>query len=199
MICLRCRQHVAIKACPRGAVLFEVIISLVIFATTAGLTLSAASSVLENLDRNRKRMQAADIASSLLSELEAGLISLEDLRGDPSPAVGTFREQARREFDQQAEHSPTWRIEVDTERSEFEGLTLVSITVTQATSDAIGASGPARGTGNDEITQSTVRFTLRQLMRVREQPAEQYEEDQVLEDLPDAPMPGALDQSGGGP
>jgi len=63
---------------------------------------------------------------------------------------------------------------VETSRSEFQGLTLVELTVREITAE----------TGPDEAPAGA-SFTLRQLMALRETDAEAYEVDEMLEGLPE--------------
>ena len=171
----------------RAAVLLEVIVSMVIFVAASGLTLSTASNVLDGLDRQRRQMQAADIAASLLAELEAGLISINDLRDDPSATVGSFRNSSRTDFDRE-QTEPQWRIEISTERSEFEGLSLVTIEVREARENT--AMQTQQQMAGAVSARSEITFTLRQLIELREDEAESYERDEMLEDLPNQPADG---------
>ena len=65
-----------------------------------------------------------------------------------------------------------WTVDLTTERTEFTGLVLVELTVREE-SDAHAAD------------EEPVSVTLRQLMRLRDADAEEYELDEMLRDLPD--------------
>lgn len=92
----------------RGAVLFEIMLSVALFGGAAAFTLAAVRSVFTALDQLERRQKAADLARSSLAELEAGLISLAELR----------------------DHSVDgWTFDLETRRSEFGDLVLVELTV----------------------------------------------------------------------
>jgi hypothetical protein len=96
---------------------------------------------------------------------------LGELRGEWSGAVGSRLEDE----DLEAEpRGPTWEIDVETSPTEFPGLTLVELTVTEIT----GVTGPDDAPGG-------VSFTLRQLLALRETDPEAYEIDELLEGLPE--------------
>ncbi|MCI0630807.1 MAG: hypothetical protein L0Y44_09165 [Phycisphaerales bacterium] len=95
----------------RAGVLFEVMLSVALFGGAAAFTLAAVRSVFANLDQLQRRQEAADLARSSLAELEAGLISLAELR----------------------DHSADgWTFDLKTSRSEFGDLVLVELTVKEA-------------------------------------------------------------------
>src|SRR5262245_36044128 len=71
----------------RGGVLFEVMLSVALFAGAAAFTLAATRSVSITLERSQKQQQAVDLARTRLAELEAGLITLGDLRGESAGAA----------------------------------------------------------------------------------------------------------------
>ena len=123
----------------RGAVLFEVLLSVALFGGAAAFTLAAMQSVFDSLDRLRSRQEAIDLASSKLAELEAGLISLADLRSGNA-----------------ADSDERWVFDLHSRRSEFTRLTLVELTVRQRESG--GGAGAA----------TPVSFTLRQLIALRQ-------------------------------
>lgn len=59
----------------RGAALLEVIIALALFVATAAVVTSALSSSLDSLDRQRLNTHAANLAASVLAELQLGIRS----------------------------------------------------------------------------------------------------------------------------
>jgi hypothetical protein len=104
---------------PRGGVLFEVMLAVALFGGAAAFTLGAVRSVFNTLDRTRRQHEAVDLARTKLVELEAGFISLAELR----------------DFS-----TETWALELKTSRTEFPGLTLVELIVREAGSDSATAS-----------------------------------------------------------
>ncbi len=153
----------------RGSVLFEVMLSVALFVGAAAFCLSATNSVFGALDRGQRTQFAVDLARSKLAELEAGLVNIRDLRGEWSGAVGS-----RPEDDQFDQARRWWTFDVSSTRTEFQGLTLVELTVHETT------DGSTPETGSDLIS-----YTLRQLVVLRETPDEAYEEDDLLEGLPE--------------
>lgn len=151
--------------------LFELLIAISIFVVTASLTLSALRNGHAGLGRAHQEQLAIDIARSRLSELESGARSLTNLRTGalerigsidlaeyPATGTGVRRDLSR------------WHVELETERSPYQGLTLVTITV-YAPDDTARARG----------------YTLRQLIRVRDADSVEFEEDEIMEDLPQPP------------
>jgi hypothetical protein len=161
----------------RGGVLFEVMLALALFIGAATFTLRATRSVISALDRSQRESMAVDIACAKMAELEAGMTTIAELR-DPDSALDTVGsiESFAADHEQRVltASEPEWAIEVETERSEFPGLMLVTLTVSELQEEF--------ALENDE---PVVSYTLRQLIPVREQGAGEYEEDEILEGLPD--------------
>lgn len=149
----------------RGAVMLEVLLSVALFVGAAAFCLGATRSMMTALDRADRRHRALDIARSKLAELEAGLIALQDLRGQWDGGVGSH--QAEVDFEQADVQQTAWTLDVETSLTEFRGLTLVALTVAQA------------GTADDAVS-----VTLRRLMTLRDTGVEEYEADDLLEGLP---------------
>jgi hypothetical protein len=160
----------------RGGVLFEVMLSIALFAAAAAFTLGAVRSVYHTLERSEKRQQAVDLARTRLAELEAGLITLRDLQGDSAGAADSPALASRdaSSFDESAAARPRWRLETRTTRTEFTGLTLVELTVIES----IPAEAEAAG-------ESAMQYTLRQLVAVREDEGEAWQEDDLTRGLPE--------------
>jgi len=97
---------------PRAAVLFEMLLSLSLFAGAAAFTLAAVRSAFHTLDQTRRRQEAVDLARSRMGELEAGLISLADLRGGARDS-----------------RIEGWTFDIKSSRTSFRDLTLVELTV----------------------------------------------------------------------
>ena len=155
----------------RGALLLEVLLSIALFAGASAFALGAARSVFDALDRAKRQQQAVDIATSKMAELEAALINVRDLRSEWMGEIGTYEPDL--EFNA-SNDSRYWEIDVQTYPSEFAGLNLVELTVTEAT-DAM----------NDDGSVVPMSFTLRQLMPPREADVEAYREDELIEGLPE--------------
>jgi len=158
-----------------GGILFEVLLSIAVFAAGASFVLAAASGTLEAQHRSLREQQAADLAATLMAELQIGNISLTELREGLPRDLGSI-EGFRELVDQRvADGGMGWSVDMNTQRSEFPGLTLVELTVTATVERAIGA---------DEPGSNTARFTLRELVRLRGADAEAFQQDELLEDLP---------------
>jgi hypothetical protein len=144
-----------------GGVLLEVVIALTLFIGAASLTLAAARSVFTSLDQMRRRQEAVDLARSKLAELQAGLITLADLRGERADAVGSTRSTNfnRMSNDGGRAAATGWILDARTSRTVFTGLSLIELTVREDVSP--------------EAPQA-VSFTLRQLMPLRESAAQEY-------------------------
>jgi len=140
----------------------ELVFALGIFTATAMLTLSMMNNSYVALQRASGEQLAVDLARSKLGELEAGLLSIGDLQDLTINRVGSFDLHESLMMDQESE----WLIDVNTEPTEFPGLTRVEITVTL-------------GEENDAPSA-----TLRQLIRLREtRTDETYEQDEILDGL----------------
>lgn len=165
----------------RGAVLLELMLALALFVGAAALCLTATRSLFAALDRADRRQWAIDLARSKMAELDAGLVSLPALRGEWSGAVGSHRPRDLSPDEPAAE--TRWRFDVRTQRSAFDGLTLIELTVSEVPGEAVA-------TGEDP---ALVSYTLRQLVALREASAGEFETDELLEGLPEAgaaPPPG---------
>jgi hypothetical protein len=149
---------------PRGAMLLEVTLSIALFVGAASFCIAVTRSLFASLDQAGRRHFAADIARSKLAELEAGLTSIQDLRGPWGGNVGS-----RDASDLQERAAPRWQLDVRTSPSQFRGLSLVELTVSEL----------------PEAAPDPVEFTLRQLIALREQDAEAYEADELSEGRPD--------------
>jgi hypothetical protein len=151
-------------------------LSVALFAGAAAFTLAAARSVSRTLERSQKQQQAVDLARTRMAELETGLITLGDLRGESAGAADSPARASRDagNFDENSSHATLrWRTEVRTSRTEFTGLTLVELTVIEALSREAESAG-----GNP------TRYTLRQLIALREDEGEAWEEDELTKGLP---------------
>ncbi len=115
----------------RGAILLEILLSLALFVMTASMLLSVIGQVVDGLGRSRDRLDAADLAESALAMIETGLARPETLNGPVEPwrpeqddsMTGIDPDDAPASLDTQ----PSWALQIETEPSEHEGLTLVSV------------------------------------------------------------------------
>ncbi len=159
----------------RGGILFEIMLSIAIFAGAALFTLRAVSNALVAFDRSARRQQAMDVARSTLAELEVGLITIADLRDRAERDLSRDANRGRDLLSTQSDQSH-WVIEIETERTEYTDLTLVALIVRESPGeDAIGF---------DE--DNAISITLRQLMSLQtdSSPAPwPYREDELVEDL----------------
>lgn len=57
----------------RGAVLLEVLLALMLFAVTAAIITSSMNASMDGLERLKRNTHAANLASTVLAELELGL------------------------------------------------------------------------------------------------------------------------------
>ncbi len=134
----------------RGAVLFEVMLAVVLFGGAAAFTLAAVRSVFTALESMRLQQEAVDLAKSKMAQLEAGLITLADLRGDAGATTTDASADAPKTGHE-------WNFELKTQRTPYTSLTLVELTVRQS---GVDAEKP-----NDAAPMS---YTLRQLIKTRE-------------------------------
>ncbi len=149
------------RATSRGALLLEMLVAVGLFVV-AGLAISGAMERgLGAMIRDREETKAADLARSAMAMLEAGIETPQTLNGpvrawqdDSSMLEGD--EQAgsvTQTFEEGAVDASGWELEVLTEPSEFEGLSLVSVTAMRL------------DTVSGEIA---ISHTLHQLVRLRD-------------------------------
>lgn len=105
----------------RGALLLELLLSVALFTMCALVILSVATDVLSSVESARRRQEAVDVARTVLASLEAGLATVQnvdDLVQGERAEGGPLDEEDRR-----------WQIDVETEPSQFPGLTVVTVIV----------------------------------------------------------------------
>jgi hypothetical protein len=135
----------------RGAMLLELVLAMALFVGGGLAVLSAIGQAGRSLDAARERVKAADLARSAMARIEAGL-------ADPVVINGPVSEWVDEEVGAGAafRDSPTapsgWELVVQTEPSEHEGLTRVSITARRTMPRGVRTDGPS--------------FTLHQLVRL---------------------------------
>ena len=147
----------------RGGLLLEVLVSIAIFVAAAAFCVRATSDSIKAMDRTDLQLVAADLARSAMTQLEAGNLSLADLREG--------RIYGEDLDDQRLITTGRWQVEADTRPSLRPRLTVITLTVTQ-----------------DVQTDSPVQFVLRELIELREGEASEWETDEILDDLPEVPL-----------
>lgn len=161
----------------RGALLLEVLLALALFIGVSLTLTRVLTLTLSAMQTSRDRLAAADIARTAMSQIEAGIARPSALQGPASPTlIGAppgVTEKAER-----------WTIDIETERSSFDGLTLVAVTASRS-----------------ETAAGERSFTLRQLVRLgREAEDEIGEEGELLEAAErGAPSSAFPSRSEGGP
>lgn len=150
----------------RGAILLEILIAFSLFVTAGSIILVSTTSMTASLGQSRDRQIACDLAASKMAELEAGLITAEQMRDtlvdvdllstDNSARLETMSDQPRR-----------WRIVVETEQSRFSPLTNVTIRVLEARTGRQG--------------NETELAVLHQLLRLNASSPDEFETDPLLD------------------
>ncbi|MBG79340.1 MAG: hypothetical protein CMJ39_01365 [Phycisphaerae bacterium] len=148
----------------RGGLLLEVLVSIAIFVAAAAFCVRATSDSIKAMERSDLQLVAADLARSAMTQLEAGNLSLADLRDG--------RIYGEELDDQRLITTGRWQVEADTRPSLRPRLTVITLTVTQ-----------------DVDTDSPVQFVLRELIELRESEAGEWEQDEILDDLPEVSAP----------
>lgn len=172
-LALRARRHplASIFIRKRGGVLFEVMLALALFVGAAAFTLAAVQSVTHTLDRTRREQEAVDLARSKMAELEAGLTTAAGLRGESDNVAAG--DASASDVDEAVAPS-RWRVDVAVNRSEFTNLSLVELTVIENISPEAEAAG-----------ENPMRYTLRQLVALREDAGKAFEDDAIMRGLPE--------------
>jgi Tfp pilus assembly protein PilV len=106
--------------CRRGAILLEVLLALALLIA-AGLTiLGLVSQASASVERARDRALAIDLARSAMAEIEAGI-------ANPETMSGPVEDQASDDATSGAPGPGAWGLEVETEPSQFAGLSIVRV------------------------------------------------------------------------
>ena len=80
---LRCMAPLAAR---QGAVLLEVVLALALFVGVAAVIGAALNSSLDGVQRQKLNLHAANLAASVLAELEMGARSVESIGPENFPA-----------------------------------------------------------------------------------------------------------------
>jgi hypothetical protein len=147
----------------RGALLLELLLSVALFTMCALVILSVSTDVLRSVESARRRQEAVDVARTVLASLEAGLATVENVddlvEGD-------------RESEGLDDEPQRWQIDLETEPSQFPGLTVVTVIVR----DLRGADPLASTTVMNPNQEAPESFRLVELLDIGE-----TEEDEGFE------------------
>ena len=180
MIALRSRAR-------RAGILLETVVSLALFVGVGSFVLAALRQANDAAERVLLETRAMDLAATTLAELEAGVITLADLRGEI--------DLERPEFDDPLAddpgEEPRLRVEADTARTQWDGLVEVTVRVfdTQPSAELVLSEG-----GFAELRL----VELRQLVATRLIGESEFDEDDLLRGLPEEGDDPFGDRSGGG-
>jgi hypothetical protein len=154
--------HIRVRRAPwrRGALLLEIILALAIFVMAGSAILALVDRTASGVERARGAAKAADLARSAMARIEAGIGTPQTLNG---PVLAwPESDDARAEDDESgdgiissggiAPPESGWELEIDTEPSEFTGLTKITVR-------AIKRAAP-------DSEQLVAEYTLRQLVRL---------------------------------
>jgi len=73
-------------ACLRGTALLEVILALALFVVAAAIVMSGMNASTENLDRQRRHTHAANLAATVLAEIQLGIRPMSEAGEQPFAA-----------------------------------------------------------------------------------------------------------------
>src|SRR5687767_15127637 len=131
----------------RGSVLLEVVLAIVLFAAAAAIIGAGLKTAIDGAERLRLNTHAADLAVTVLSELQIGIRSLADTGPEAfgPPFEGWTWELAVVPWgDEERRAAPLTSVEVIVryEPSEFTHRLAQVIQVGQATTNRTGAETP---------------------------------------------------------
>ncbi len=137
----------------RGSVLIEVLVAVAILVGSGTAIMAAADRGERLLRTSRDTAHAADLARSLLSAIEAGLVTPQNapqtVRSNSSGAAWLALD-ADNNFPEVASDTGHLRAEVDTEPTAYPGLARLTVRVSRSNTD----------------TETSPLFTLSQLVRL---------------------------------
>jgi hypothetical protein len=114
--------------------LLECVVAIAIFVAAGLMVLGSVSRSSESLERSRDAERAADLARSAMAKIESGLARPETLIGPVKPdddGIGNVM----------AESKPSpWSLEIETEPSQFTGLTHVTVKAVKKSGSTENAS-----------------------------------------------------------
>ncbi len=183
------RNRVARNAFARGALLLEVMLAITLFVMGAIAILALLNDSTSGLASTRDAVRAADLARSAMARIEAGIGSVRTEHG-PVPLWEDDLEahddlsgtsEIGEGFADTPPRPSLWRIEVESEPTDFDGLTRVTVR-------AIKQAAP-------NSTTVTASYTLHQLVRM----ADRVEDTAgAVDEISRAAESGAARPSGGG-
>jgi hypothetical protein len=133
----------------RGAMLLECVLALAIMVVAGLAILAMADGAARSAEVTRDAELAADLARSAMGRIESGIATPETLSGP----IRDWQDQGDGVFAEAViEDGPEWVVEIDTEESNFTGLTLVHVRAVK-----LASAGSDR-----ELTS----FSLHQLVRL---------------------------------
>lgn len=131
-----------------GSVLLEVVVAVTVFIGAALAVMASVDRAVTALERTRGVQRAADLARTAMSQMEAGLGTPVTLNGPVSVWVMGEANAVPYSGGNGAGDSG-WELEIQTEPSEFVGLTKVTVTASHR---------------RDNSVSTDWSYTLRQLM-----------------------------------
>lgn len=128
----------------RGSVLLEVLVAVAILVGSGTAIMAAADRGERLLRRSRDHAQAADLARSVLSAMEAGLVTPQNapaaVRSGPAGAAWLALDPDAG-LPEAAAGEGRWRVEVESEPTEWPGLARVLVKVFDARAASRDAGG----------------------------------------------------------
>lgn len=137
---------------------------MALFIGAALVVLRVMGDARTSLQRSAVLQRAVDLAMTRVGELELGLVSLADLR--------SMGRQERGEFEDLEATEEPLGIRVRTERTQWDGLVLLELDVLD----------PER---IDPMGDDFVVHSVRTLVRLSEETFDEFEDDPMLDDLPE--------------
>jgi hypothetical protein len=110
----------------RGALLLEAGLAVALFAMAGLAILGMLRNAASGLAAERERLHAVDLATSALAMIEAGIETAESLDGE---VPRWSDEQAAAGFEDRPPAPSGWLLEIETDESVYDGLTVVTVRV----------------------------------------------------------------------
>lgn len=164
------------RARRRGALLLEAVLAVSIFVAFSIAILGLVGDSASALARARDETRAADLARSAIAKLEAGIANARTLAGpvprweeDPTTREGDDASGPEGEGGGFSDAPPTpslWELQIETDRSPFEGLTHVTVR-------AFKRASP-------DSDRTVASYTLRQLVRITADAEDRAGEEDAL-------------------
>ena len=140
----------------RAGVLLEVMLALALLVAAGIVILSTLDRSAAGLKAARDQLYAADLARSAMAKIEAGIENAQSLNGpvpawsEPTDTLGS--NDTAGEFEDDLPPPSGWELDIKTEPSVHEGLTLVTVNAVRR----------SPGPGQREVAS----YTLCQLVRL---------------------------------